>query len=67
MSDMIEDFEIGEVMAKISSHAIAEVCRVADKCGISRNGLVEKFAEVLALSVAVSDFTNMALEGETQE
>ena len=58
----MNDNEIGNAMAKISSHAIAEVCRVADKCGKSRNGLIEKFAEVLALSIAVSDFTNMSLE-----
>lgn len=58
----MSDMEIGEAMAKISTHAIVEVCRFADKCGKNRNQLIEKFAEVLVLSIQVSDFTNMSLE-----
>ena len=58
----MSDMEIGEAMAKISRHAIVDVCRFADKCGESRNELIEKFAEVLVLSIEASDFTNMSLE-----
>lgn len=64
MSDLIENLEIGKAMAKISAHAVSDVCRVADKYGKNRNQLIERFAIVLALSIEASDFTNMSLKEE---
>ena len=60
MMDLIKkDFEVSEAMANIATKALRRVCRLADKYGVDRNMLINRFIVGLSDTTSKCDFSQL--------